>query len=114
MPFIARSESLRRLRQSVADGKPIIGRGPAQGSRPSSVNGAGRYYYHLQLRPLSYGRPWQFGGMMPYGDANAIVVDMAWSGAAGSQKHTGLGRRLRHGSLSPHANLSARVKSFGL
>ena len=78
MPFIARSESLRRLRQSVADGKPIIGAGAGTGisAKFCERGGVDIIIIYNSGRYRMAGRG-SLAGMMPYGDANAIVVDMA-------------------------------------
>ena len=78
MPFIARFESLRRLRQSVADGKPIIGAGAGTGisAKFCERGGVDIIIIYNSGRYRMAGRG-SLAGMMPYGDANAIVVDMA-------------------------------------
>lgn len=78
MPFIPRSESVRRLRQSVADGKPIIGAGAGTGisAKFCERGGVDIIIIYNSGRYRMAGRG-SLAGMMPYGDANAIVVDMA-------------------------------------
>ena len=78
MPFIPRQESLRRLRQSVADGKPIIGAGAGTGisAKFCERGGVDIIIIYNSGRYRMAGRG-SLAGMMPYGDANAIVVDMA-------------------------------------
>ncbi|MEZ4733011.1 MAG: phosphoenolpyruvate hydrolase family protein [Caldilineaceae bacterium] len=78
MPFIPRSESLRRLRQSVANGKPIIGAGAGTGisAKFCERGGVDIIIIYNSGRYRMAGRG-SLAGMMPYGDANAIVVDMA-------------------------------------
>lgn len=78
MPFITRTESLRRLRQSVADGKPIIGAGAGTGisAKFCERGGVDIIIIYNSGRYRMAGRG-SLAGMMPYGDANAIVVDMA-------------------------------------
>jgi len=78
MPFIPRSESLRRLRQSVAEGKPIIGAGAGTGisAKFCERGGVDIIIIYNSGRYRMAGRG-SLAGMMPYGDANAIVVDMA-------------------------------------
>lgn len=78
MPFIARSESLRRLRQSVAEQKPIIGAGAGTGisAKFCERGGVDIIIIYNSGRYRMAGRG-SLAGMMPYGDANAIVVDMA-------------------------------------
>jgi len=78
MPFIPRTESLRRLRQCVADGKPIIGAGAGTGisAKFCERGGVDIIIIYNSGRYRMAGRG-SLAGMMPYGDANAIVVDMA-------------------------------------
>ena len=78
MPFIPRSESLRRLRAQVEAGRPIIGAGAGTGISAKFAERGGVdliiIYNSGRFRMAGRGSA---SGMMPYGDANAIVVDMA-------------------------------------
>ena len=78
MPFISRDESLRRLRAQVEAGKPIIGAGAGTGISAKFVERGGVdliiIYNSGRYRMAGRG---SLSGMMPYGDANAIVVEMA-------------------------------------
>jgi predicted TIM-barrel enzyme len=78
MPFIARSEALRRLRQTVAEGKPIIGAGAGTGisAKFAERGGVDLIIIYNSGRYRMAGRG-SLAGMLPYGDANAIVTDMA-------------------------------------
>jgi len=78
MPYIAREESLRRLRQTVAEGKPIIGCGAGTGisAKFAEAGGADIIIIYNSGRYRMAGRG-SLAGLMPYGDANAIVVEMA-------------------------------------
>lgn len=78
MPFIPRSESLRRLRAKVASGRPIIGAGAGTGisAKFSERGGVDLMIIYNSGRYRMAGRG-SLAGMMPYGDANAIVVEMA-------------------------------------
>ena len=78
MPYIPRDESLRRLRQTVADGKPIIGCGAGTGisAKCAEAGGADIIIIYNSGRYRMAGRG-SLAGLMPYGDANAIVVEMA-------------------------------------
>ena len=78
MPFISRSDSLQRLHQSVAAGKPIIGAGAGTGisAKFCERGGVDIIIIYNSGRYRMAGRG-SLAGMMPYGDANAIVVDMA-------------------------------------
>jgi predicted TIM-barrel enzyme len=78
MPFISRSESLRRLRAKIARNVPIIGAGAGTGISAKFVERGGGdiiiIYNSGRYRMAGRGSA---SGMMPYGDANAIVVEMA-------------------------------------
>jgi predicted TIM-barrel enzyme len=78
VPFISRTESLRRLRAQYASGRPIIGAGAGTGISAKFAERGGVdliiIYNSGRFRMAGRGSA---SGMMPYGDANAIVVDMA-------------------------------------
>jgi predicted TIM-barrel enzyme len=78
MPFIAREESLRRLRARVSAGEPILGAGAGTGISAKFVERGGIdliiIYNSGRFRMAGRG---SLSGLMPYGDANAIVVEMA-------------------------------------
>jgi predicted TIM-barrel enzyme len=78
MPFIPYSESLRRLRVQVENGRPIIGAGAGTGISAKFAERGGVdliiIYNSGRFRMAGRGSA---SGMMPYGDANEIVVDMA-------------------------------------
>jgi len=78
MPFIAREAVLRRLRARVAAGQPIIGAGAGAGISAKFVEQGGVdliiIYNSGRFRMAGRG---SLSGLMPYGDANAIVVEMA-------------------------------------
>ena len=78
MPFIARDEGLRRLRRQVAAGKPIIGAGAGTGisAKFAEQGGVDLIIIYNSGRYRMAGRG-SLAGMLPYGDANAIVVEMA-------------------------------------
>jgi predicted TIM-barrel enzyme len=78
MPFIPYSESLRRLRAQVKAGTPIIGAGAGTGisAKFAERGGVDIIIIYNSGRYRMAGRG-SASGMMPYGDANAIVVDMA-------------------------------------
>jgi len=79
MPFISREQSLARLRDQVVRGRPIIGAGAGTGISAKFaergeidiiiIYNSGRY------RMAGRG---SLAGMLPYGDANAIVVEMGY------------------------------------
>src|SRR6185436_15873018 len=78
MPFIPREECLRRLHAEVAAGRPIIGAGAGTGisAKFAERGGVDLIIIYNSGRYRMAGRG-SASGMMPYGDANAIVVDMA-------------------------------------
>jgi predicted TIM-barrel enzyme len=78
MPFIARTEALRRLRQNVAEGRPIIGAGAGTGisAKFAERGGVDLIIIYNSGRYRMAGRG-SLAGLLSYGDANAIVVEMA-------------------------------------
>src|SRR6266513_3152344 len=78
MSFFTREQCLERLRAQVAAGKPIIGGGAGTGIRAKCAEAGGIdliiIYNSGRFRMAGRG---SMSGMMPYGDANAIVMDMA-------------------------------------
>jgi predicted TIM-barrel enzyme len=78
MPFIPRSESLKRLKAQVAAGRPIIGAGAGTGitAKFSEKGGVDLIIIYNSGRYRMAGRG-SLAGLLPYGDANAIVVEMA-------------------------------------
>src|SRR5712692_2581015 len=78
MSFFTREQSLQRLRAQVAAGKPIIGGGAGTGisAKCAEAGGIDLIIIYNSGRFRMAGRG-SLSGMMPYGDANQIVVDMA-------------------------------------
>ncbi len=78
MSFFTRDECLHRLRTQVASGKPIIGGGAGTGisAKCAEAGGIDLIIIYNSGRFRMAGRG-SLSGMMPYGDANQIVVDMA-------------------------------------
>src|SRR6476646_3334984 len=74
----SRSGILARLRAKVAAGKPIIGGGAGTGisAKMSEAGGIDLPVIYNSGRFRMAGRG-SMSGMMPYGDANAIVMEMA-------------------------------------
>ena len=77
MPF-TRSECLTRLRAQVSSGRPIIGGGAGTGisAKCAEAGGIDLIIIYNSGRFRMAGRG-SLSGMMPYGDANEIVMDMA-------------------------------------
>ncbi len=78
MPFIPYEECLQRLRNQVATGKPIIGAGAGTGisAKFAERGGVDLIIIYNSGRYRMAGRG-SAAGLMAYGDANAIVMDMA-------------------------------------
>ncbi len=77
MPFIPREEALRRLRVNIANGRPIIGAGAGTGisAKFAERGGVDLLIIYNSGRYRMAGRG-SLAGLLPYGDANAIVVEM--------------------------------------
>jgi predicted TIM-barrel enzyme len=75
---MTRDEALTRLREQVAQGRPVIGAGAGTGlsAKCAQDGGADLIIIYNSGRYRMAGRG-SLAGMMPYGDANAIVMDMA-------------------------------------
>jgi predicted TIM-barrel enzyme len=75
---VTREEALARLRAQVAAGKPIVGAGAGTGlsAKLAEAGGADLIIIYNSGRYRMGGRG-SLAGLMPYGDANEIVVDMA-------------------------------------
>ena len=78
MALFRRDEILSRLRAKVAAGKPIVGGGAGTGisAKMSEAGGIDLLVIYNSGRFRMGGRG-SLSGMMPYGDANAIVMEMA-------------------------------------
>lgn len=78
MSLFKREDILARLRKKVAEGKPIVGGGAGTGlsAKMSEAGGIDLLVIYNSGRFRMGGRG-SLSGMMPYGDANAIVMDMA-------------------------------------
>lgn len=75
---IARQEILKRLRAQIEAGKPIVGCGAGTGisAKFAEAGGADIIIIYNSGRYRMAGRG-SLAGLMPYGDANGIVVEMA-------------------------------------
>lgn len=75
---IARSEVLERLRKNIEEDLPIIGAGAGTGisAKFEEAGGVDLIVLYNSGRFRMAGRG-SLAGMMPYGDANAIVMEMA-------------------------------------
>jgi predicted TIM-barrel enzyme len=75
---VTRNEALDRLRAQVGAGRPIIGSGAGTGlsAKCAEAGGADLIIVYNSGRYRMAGRG-SLAGLLPYGDANAIVVEMA-------------------------------------
>src|SRR5205814_6263130 len=75
---MTREEALRRLRAQVEQGRPIIGAGAGTGlsAKCAEAGGGDLIIIYNSGRYRMAGRG-SLAGLMPYGDANAIVVERA-------------------------------------
>ncbi len=78
MILFPRTDVLAKLRSKVAAGRPIVGGGAGTGisAKMSEAGGVDLLVIYNSGRFRMAGRG-SLAGMMPYGDANAIVLDMA-------------------------------------
>ncbi len=78
MPFIAREDALGRLRGNIAAGKPVIGAGAGTGisAKFAERGGVDLIIIYNSGRYRMAGRG-SLAGLLSYGDANAIVEEMA-------------------------------------
>jgi len=78
MPHTKKEEYVGRLRQVVASGRPIIGTGAGTGisAKCAEAGGADLIIIYNSGRYRMAGRG-SLAGLLAYGDANAIVVEMA-------------------------------------
>ncbi|WP_202121217.1 phosphoenolpyruvate hydrolase family protein [Streptomyces sp. BA2] len=78
MTQITRKEALARLNSQVAKGNPVIGAGAGTGlsAKCAEEGGVDLLIIYNSGRYRMAGRG-SLAGLLPYGDANAIVVDMA-------------------------------------
>ncbi len=75
---VERQECIRRLRDTVASGRPLLGAGAGTGisAKCAEAGGADLIVIYNSGRFRMAGRG-SLAGLMPYGDANQIVVEMA-------------------------------------
>jgi predicted TIM-barrel enzyme len=78
MPRVARSDILARFRAMQTRGEPIIGAGAGTGisAKAEEQGGADLIVIYNSGRYRMAGRG-SLAGMLPYGDANAVVLEMA-------------------------------------
>jgi predicted TIM-barrel enzyme len=78
MPVFSRSELLKRYRKMIERGEPIVGGGAGTGlsAKCEEAGGIDLIVIYNSGRFRMAGRG-SLSGLMPYGDANAIVMEMA-------------------------------------
>jgi predicted TIM-barrel enzyme len=78
MPFITRGEALKKIRAQIAAGKAVIGAGAGTGisAKFCERGGVDLIIIYNSGRYRMAGRG-SLAGLLAYGDANAIVVEMA-------------------------------------
>src|SRR6202166_4696199 len=78
MPRFERADLLKKFRAMVARGEPIVGGGAGTGlsAKCEEAGGIDLIVIYNSGRYRMAGRG-SLAGLMPYGDANAIVVEMA-------------------------------------
>src|SRR5919205_3515512 len=78
MSFFTRDDILARLRAQVAAGRPVIGGGAGTGisAKCAEMGGIDLIIIYNSGRFRMAGRG-SLAGLLPYGDANQIVMDMA-------------------------------------
>jgi predicted TIM-barrel enzyme len=78
MAFISRADALKNLRGQIEAGRPIIGCGAGTGisAKCAEAGGADLIIIYNSGRYRMAGRG-SLAGLLPYGDANGIVVEMA-------------------------------------
>ena len=111
----SRSEILNRLRQKIARGEAIVGGGAGVGISAKCEEAGGIdlivIYNSGRFRMAGHG---SLAGLMPFGDANAIVLEMAGRGAAGREEHPRAGGRLRDGPDAPDGPFPRAGQGRGL
>jgi predicted TIM-barrel enzyme len=78
MPFITRTQLLKRLQDQIQAGRPIVGCGAGTGisAKMAEAGGADLIIIYNSGRYRMGGRG-SLAGLLAYGDANGIVVEMA-------------------------------------
>lgn len=78
MDTTTRAENLSRFREKIAQGQPLIGAGAGTGlsAKAAEMGGVDLMVIYNSGRYRMAGRG-SLAGYMPYGDANAIVMEMA-------------------------------------
>ena len=107
---VTRDEALGRLRATLAAGRPIIGAGAGTGlsAKCEEAGGVDLIIVYNSGRYRMAGRG-SAAGLLAYGDANAIVVEMAGEVLPVVDRHARARRRERHRPFSLDAAVPARA-----
>ena len=97
MARIPRKKILKKFRDMIDARVPIIGGGAGTGisAKCEEAGGIDLIVIYNSGRYRMAGRG-SLAGLMAYGNANEIVMEMAARGAAGGEAHARARRRLRH------------------
>ena len=114
MALFRREEILERLRAKVAGGEPIVGGGAGTGisAKLSEAGGIDLLVIYNSGRFRMAGRG-SLSGLMPYGDANAIVMEMAREVLPVAPADARAGGGLRDGSLPADEAVPPRCRCRG-
>ena len=115
MAFITREEALKRLRAQGVAGKPIVGCGAGTGisAKCAEAGGADLIIIYNSGRYRMAGRG-SLAGLLSYGDANGIVVEMAAEVLPVVKNTPVLAGRQRHRSVPADARLPQADQGDGL
>ena len=100
MPRFERSDLLKKFQQMKKNGEAIIGGGAGTGlsAKCEEAGGIDLIVIYNSGRYRMAGRG-SLSGLLAYGNANEIVMEMASGSPADGAEHTRPGRRERDGSL---------------
>ena len=106
MARFERAEILKTFRAMVSRGEPIVGGGAGTGlsAKCEEAGGIDLIVIYNSGRYRMAGRG-SLAGLMPYGDANAIVVEMAGEVLPVVEQDAGAGWRQRHRPVPRHGRV---------
>ena len=111
----SRSEILKDFRNQISQGKILVGVGAGTGitAKCSEKADVDMLIIYNSGRFRMAGRG-SLSGLLAYGDANKIVVEMGYEVLPVAEEDTGTGRRLRNRSVPCHGHLFKGAESAGL
>ena len=114
MARFERAALLKKFHAMAAEGEPIVGGGAGTGlsAKCEEAGGVDLIVIYNSGRYRMAGRG-SLAGLMPYGDANAIVLEMAGEVLPGREPDTRARRRQRHRSLPQHGHVPGQFKALG-